>query len=262
MKFSEYIILVENQAREIPGYEAKQKIAEHCQDVIKNNIWIYRGIPNTSEYLFGNATFSPPRKSANTYNFATLIIDNSTEWQEFPKRSKSYICSSSKNYAGGYGKLYRVYPYDGANIGICSGRDIWWSFKQTMDKLDISSIDALNQTLKKLFEAVLNKNQVDLSYDALKQACEEIDIKLHQHNYDFFEFASHYGQLHPVCFNLLIQLTKQYKLPLLHGLTRLLDPVVNGFTHINISHAKSGTLPSNNEVWTDSPCIFELIKKP
>jgi hypothetical protein len=260
MKFSEYILLMENQARNIDSVEAKQLIQDHCQIIIKNNYYIYRGIPNNSKYLFGNAVFDPPRKSANTFNFTTLIIDNSPLWAKYPKRSKSYICSTDKLCAETYGTLYRVYPFDGANIGICPTRDIWWSFRSTLTGTNCQSLDVLNTVLRRIFLEVLNRDHVDESFVDLKTACADIDAVLAKCNYDFDIFDNKYNMLPETCFTLLNQLTRNRD-SLLQELIKILDPIKNNFSHIKLTKTKSTPLPFNKEVWTDSPCIFELITK-
>ena len=259
MKFSKYLLLCENKAQPISEEEAERIANEKCNIILQSNIHIYRGINSKEPYMFGDAKFDIPRKSAYTSNFSTLIIDNSPNWNEYPKRSKSYICSGSNVYAGGYGTLYKVYPFDGANIGICPDVDIWYSFVQTLAKLNITCIDNLNHIIELIFESMTNRVNVDKSFASLKSACEEIDTILSARNYDFYKVASDFDHMRPNCFNLLRYLTKQHKTPLLHGFMTLLDPTVNNFTHIKLNEITSKPLFHNNEVWTDSPCIFEKV---
>lgn len=72
------------------------------------------------------------RKSANTNNLYTSIIDNHAEWKKYPKRSQSIICSSSTKGAAPYGNIFCVFPEDGANYGVCPTNDIWGSFSRTI----------------------------------------------------------------------------------------------------------------------------------
>ena len=39
------------------------------------------------------------RKTHDTFNYYTLILDNAPDWKDFPKRSKSLICSLNKKTA-------------------------------------------------------------------------------------------------------------------------------------------------------------------
>jgi len=73
------------------------------------------------------------RKSANTYNYYTLWMDNDPAWASFPKRSRSLICSTSLNIASSYkgqgGKPMVVIPVENCTIGVCSAADLWESFR-------------------------------------------------------------------------------------------------------------------------------------
>lgn len=78
---------------------------------------------------FGESTASTPRQSANTANYYTMWIDNSPLWKEFPKRSQSFIGSSSEFVAEGYGDVALMIPFDNAKIGVCPRNDFWVSFR-------------------------------------------------------------------------------------------------------------------------------------
>jgi hypothetical protein len=43
----------------------------------------------------------------------------------WPKRSNSFICSSTKVYSGGFGELFILIPYNGTKIAVCPERDFW-----------------------------------------------------------------------------------------------------------------------------------------
>lgn len=68
---------------------------------------------------------SEPRRSRNTYNYYTLVMDNDPAWGIFPKRSQSLICESS--FQRGMSGLFLVIPEDGTKIGVCPNQDIWGS---------------------------------------------------------------------------------------------------------------------------------------
>ena len=100
----------------------------------KKGIAIYRGSKKfTSEII----KFSDPasretdRVSTNTYNYYTLWMDNDPDWAEYPKRSKSLICSTLYTTARDYGKVAVVVPLTNCNIGVCPEDDLWYSFKIT-----------------------------------------------------------------------------------------------------------------------------------
>src|SRR5271168_3608736 len=107
-------------------------LEENCSNAIqamKENKFIYKGF-NTN--LGHNFLLTDPsqkeRKSANTSNQYTLLMDNLPAWKEYPKRSRSLVCSTSSDRAASYGNVYLVLPFNGARIGICPEYDIWDSF--------------------------------------------------------------------------------------------------------------------------------------
>lgn len=129
--------LTELTSRLIPEKEEKilSILRTKCSDAYTNwtnnsNCCIWRGVSNTpANWYLADSSNAPPRKSANTLNYYTLIIDNSPRWSKFPKRSQSFVCSTSKATAGAYGTaLFAVFPFNGTPIGICPRNDIWDSF--------------------------------------------------------------------------------------------------------------------------------------
>lgn len=55
-------------------------------------------------------------------------MDNSPYFKDYPKRSRSLICTTSKEVAGSYAKdrgIYVIFPLNGARIGLCPDGDIW-----------------------------------------------------------------------------------------------------------------------------------------
>ena len=255
MKFSQYLILTENQAHYISDTDAIKMLKVKCQYAYTHNIPIYRGMPSKNEYQFGSAEFDEPRRSANTTNYSTLIIDNSPEWAPYPKRSKSYICSTDAKYATEYGSLYKVFPFDGANIGICPELDIWFSFHKLQSVGGITDISTFNRMLQDLFFYHYNQqDRNDTTFENIKQGCESIDAYVKSINYD-------YNQLPPYKLESwerrgLEKLTRN-KQPILSNIMKVLSPSANGFEHTNIEQITK--LPSHREVWTDSPCIFKRI---
>ena len=98
----------------------------------KYNFAIFRGSKtyNQSKVMFSNpASRIEPRKSAmNIGNYYTLWMDNNPEWAEYPKRSKSLICTSCSAFANWYGFVKVVIPLVNTKIGVCPEIDIWKSF--------------------------------------------------------------------------------------------------------------------------------------
>ena len=71
------------------------------------------------------------RKSQNTPNFYTMILDDLAKENGFPLRSKSLVGSTSDSdadgYAGPYG-LFAMIPFDDAKVGFVNDTDMWDKF--------------------------------------------------------------------------------------------------------------------------------------
>ena len=177
------------------GNQRTQKISEedfvdilehHCAQAVININYtpIYRGI-NTAAFgkqlqlKVGDSTVGAPRVSKNTKNYYTLWVDNSKEWKDFPKRSRSFICSTSRTYADDFGEVYLVIPYDNAQIGICPESDYWYSF-DIID--DLSSLNSLIDNISSIFLDLeigdMDINDMDPSdFDFLLSFLETINVK-------------------------------------------------------------------------------------
>lgn len=68
------------------------------------------------------------RTSAHTSNEYTVLMSNLPEWNAFPKRSESLICSFSQDFASDYGQTYGVVLPNKFRLGVAPNFDIWESF--------------------------------------------------------------------------------------------------------------------------------------
>jgi hypothetical protein len=107
-----------------------KNIVTNCSEAVllaKQNKFIYRGIRSIDSDIVHVEPSKFIRRSANTSNYYTMIIDSLPEWSMFPKRSQSIICSTNCEYARGYGGGYSyvVLPVNGNKWGICPDNDIW-----------------------------------------------------------------------------------------------------------------------------------------
>jgi hypothetical protein len=102
-----------------------EQLKEKCSvalSIFSTPIW--RGFQNHTQPIVIADPSTGVRKSQNTTNYFTSLIDSSPYMKGWPKRSKSFICSTS-NYAGEFGKTYAIFPVDNARIAVCPGFDIW-----------------------------------------------------------------------------------------------------------------------------------------
>lgn len=100
---------------------------------IKNGGLVYRGF---SKAISGDSYGAPKsfvavdsstgeRTSRDTDNAYQICMDYSPAMAGWPKRGKSFICSSSKSTADGYGDPYVMVPLDGTKIAVAPVGDIF-----------------------------------------------------------------------------------------------------------------------------------------
>jgi len=216
---------------------------------------IYRGIYGGGSDYTGPILVTPDpkieRKSMNTaLNFYTLFINHSPAWKNFPKRQT--ICSTDiDRVRDGYSieakDVFRVYPKNGAKIGICPEEDIWDSgFNEYNNTLE--TIFSFAERLKKI------KKKTDwfapnITWNKIIKACEIVDSvkdiianspKIKADLIYMLDYDSHIDDyLH-------------FNIPFLKFITtHLFSPYEFGVKHI-----KNFSASNNVEVWTDAPTLM------
>lgn len=227
---------------------------KHCSEVFSHDTpFVARGIDmNLSgpEDIFGLSKPSTiERRSANTSNEYNLLLSNLPSWKKYPRRNKSNICTTAGNleYAGNFGVIMTVLPFNGAKFGVCPKYDLWGSFKTLEDLYGDKdyTVSYLNHELTKLIEeAGIKLIHSNDSYEVLVSA---------------LDAATKYLQ------GPKLKIDKKYKLiyqdvingsmTLLQFLEKILDPKVNGFRLTNYAGLKSIS-SGEHEVWTDSDCLM------
>lgn len=163
-----------------PAYNAGELTAlvdivrDNCKDsiwMIKENKPIWRGSLDTSFEGAGAVvdTTATQRRSQNTSNHYTVIFDNHPDRKDFPKRSRSFICSTDMQRASSYARnnnerTFAIIPFDGAKIGAVNSKDMWdtvidlfarsediETFNEYWDQLDIEpTIESFEEFGKRL----------------------------------------------------------------------------------------------------------------
>lgn len=222
---------------------------------------IYRGIKN--DISFGLIRPSEHvRVSANTKNYYTLLIDNSKRWSEYPKRSKSVVCSTNKKKAGNYGQPFKVFPKIGSKIGVCPVDDIFYSFPRLEDVLGIRKMSDFNYFLEYIYEWVLGYSEElsETSFTKLKAQLNLIGesekfIELYQTE----KFKNNPEQKRlPSSIQDNIEKAAEFFFPNFNTfyemIDHLLDPKKNGFNLVN--YKKGLEMPKNKEVWISSDSVL------
>ena len=216
---------------------------------------IYRGEDARSEGVLYVEPAKFKRRSANTDNYYTEIVDNSDRWQMYPKRSQSLICSNDLSTSRGYGTAYVVLPKADPVIGVCPNGDWWYSFPQIQELVGEGATPAdLNSILNYIYYTLTHDEMGRApSYPVLMDALQDIDRQnpywqgrsagstdsgntLFRGGTPFKDKAA----------NRLLKLGGN----LLRTCEKLLDPAANNFQARNLSELR---LTGEHEVWLSAP---------
>src|SRR5574343_359109 len=138
----------ENQFHDFLNYNCKEyfKICEEFS-LNGNQFKLYRGFPYfkgddiPDNYYYERTSFTPEsfigdtttrntlRKSIESSNFYNFLMDfYLPSFSNFPKRTKSLICSNLLDIAESFGTPLYVIPFDNVNVAITTYGDIWGTF--------------------------------------------------------------------------------------------------------------------------------------
>ncbi len=226
--------------------EIKTFLEEKCPIAYNSPFKIYRGIRSGSNYFMYGDSNSFERKSANTFNYYTLLLDNVLpEWKEYPKRSRSFICTTNKNYSRVYGRSYQVFPVGNPLIGICPDDDFWGSFQP-----QISDLGKFGRFLENLSEHIINiigdYSYLNEDIQSLKLFISLIDSGWQKYKITVLNFAAKYNITFPSGMYGINSFTE--------ALEYLFDPVKH-----NIQLHKLSNLSYENttsEIWFSGPAYF------
>ncbi|MCK5017251.1 MAG: hypothetical protein KAS32_09270 [Candidatus Peribacteraceae bacterium] len=222
--------------------EALKRVKEECSmswNAYKKGHAIYRGTDTPQN---NKAVYYPERKgrmSANTRNYYTLVIDNHPKWKGYPKRSDSYICSTSQDTANQFGIPFVVFPKDGSNYGIASSFDLWVSFEKTLDGYNGDLAD-LNDSIEIIIQDVFEWGELPnpRTFGDLKKIFKSIDQEFKDLGSDITKDIIKEQPL-----------LTGYKGDMLKLFQQILDPDKNKFKQTK----NPSKIPenSNQEVWVD-----------
>ena len=171
-----------SRAQQLELLTAQRIVKEHAPknvQLIKENLQdnvIYRTVES---YVYKDYNLVDPRlrvrQSRNTTNLYTLLVDNSSDWSNFPKRSRGII-SYLDIMPQDHGYEFLVIPFDTAKFGLCSAVDFWLSFNYLKDRTGINAMDTFNVHLGNILrETSLWDIHSSLTYDDLKKGFKQID---------------------------------------------------------------------------------------
>ena len=183
-----------NVVEEIDHEDAVLYVENNCKDFLKlyqtTTDYVWRGMRKDDLYYLGDST-SQQRKSSNTLNYYNLFMQNMPEWDKFPDRLRSFICSSREETAREFGNTYLVFPEDGVTFGICPSSDLWASFKWDLHNEFNSSLEILS----KEYGIKLDEYNVKKFEDGLKKIESEIRTS-YDSEAEFTDSLMKYGVSH------------------------------------------------------------------
>jgi hypothetical protein len=104
-------------------------IEKHCAGYLHQDRILWRGNQRAVEgCLYGDSRKGEERNSISTSNTYNIWIDGLPAFKDWPKRRRSFICSTSKKVAQGYSSQELpmiAIPYDGQPLAGVGRADIW-----------------------------------------------------------------------------------------------------------------------------------------
>lgn len=183
------------------------------------------------------------RKSKNTFNYYTLIINNDPTWKDFPKRKLIAQHTTTENIdTYDTRTIYVIIPFNGIKWGVCTEHDMWYSIKGVEDLSQVNR--DLNDIADYLEIEIRDDNLKDFKEDLKK-----IDLELKDANdiYDFDDFGAYVynfkdsGNIYDYYINLLKPERNNIKV----------------LTSRQIYELPVG----DREVWTDGECLMIQLDK-
>jgi len=253
MNFKRYLIersygaydSVPKRTKEITKEEALKLLETKCKKSLKGTP-IYRGLTGLpSNYGYADPANSPmARISRNAEgNYYTLLMDNLPSWKGYPKRSKSFICSTDDMKASGYGDMYYVFPVNGAKIGVCSSGDVFHSFPQLHKYYPVLSY--FNMSCQDIFKQYAHAEPQ--TYKELIEGLKKIQKKAEEWDAagKIEEFGDYWGMFWYYAYTSMNGDMLKY-------INFMMSPRENHFLLKKAGY----DLPDDNEVWTEGPCVF------
>jgi len=228
-----------------PSPEIIQKIKKDCAFALKGSRPIYRGMETHLDFMYSN-TPEIPRESANTHNYYTILMDELPSWSSFPKRSLSWICSTSRFTASDYGNLFRVLPVGNPDIVIADKEDLWFSFIKGLSliSVELEDMDEFNQTIS----IIINKTD-NQPPKTLKSLASIIDQAAHNQQ-NGSKIVDEWSSAEVAAHELLNEVNQKGGFVSL--MNNVLDPELNDFYITKLNNLYDKT----SEVWFSGPAYF------
>ena len=169
--------LYESRNEQMPSDSAVRWMENYSEDYLNAGKWLYRGFNADVGIMHGSTASGTARKSKNTNNYYTLWMDNHPDFAKFPKRSRSFICSTNRNYAEEFGNAHLVVPKDTAIVGTTGKEDIW--AVEPYPKLTLENWNNLTHSVLQFFgESVDDDSWEDFSAALKRTTLDDLEVRL------------------------------------------------------------------------------------
>lgn len=258
---------------------------KNCKLYNPDRMKIYRGNrlldDEDTAYAYSDPRSASPRPSRNTESFTMWLMENMDEWQKYPRRSQSLICSTTSSYARSYGRTFVVIPYDTARVGVCATSDFFHTITDNLGA-DVPEYNSLISTFIEQTIYLMRSFGKDKNINAPTFGIGSYSYGSHkkpptkEHFFSLLKSFDRFYLKHPELIGSLS--VKSYystntkiekmiidglsrKMPLVDILGQKLTPEENGFELYNMQNfdllkIAHSTGSYGNEVWTDGPALF------
>jgi len=174
----------ESRSQELSEEKFKEILDSKCKNWNLDNQQIYRGISSNSKpFLYINPKeHERLRRSNEGVNIYTIIMDNSSRWSGYPKRSESLIATNDWAFTSDYAEwegddlnYHVVIPYDNTTWGITPKDDLWFAYD--VDKLGLIDLSEFNNVVSNAIGKMRGVNRVDINtWSDLENIVNQIDF--------------------------------------------------------------------------------------
>jgi hypothetical protein len=222
----------------------------------KNKSIIYRGIK--PDIIMPDISIQTPgdRISENTINLYTrLFSDILPSWKDYPKRSQSFICTTSLKDAEAYGAAYITLPINGTKIGVCQESDIWYSFSNVSEDF-YSNLNTYISKIYGLMNKIANIKKDDLINMNNNELINVFNIVTEVIKNPKYAYTGSNEIIRT-----MINEIKNTGISMLDYLNTQLSPYENYFQLVDINNYNITTKDTVREVWFSAPAIFVSVDK-
>lgn len=215
--------------------ETVKFVADNCKEFIERPILIHRTMGTAKANFFWSEPIR--RVSRDCPNWYTLMMDNSKEWEGYPERGKSFICTLGDNESlGAY--YYIVIPNDNSKWGLANVDDIYSCFYNYLGSGPDDFFEFLNYYSNELGLGGIS----DESYPEMIKDINKLEENITGNNLE----KSHFVIQNFIKVNDYHNLVRKIK--------TAMEPEKNGFTLKKYTELKQSQI--HRECWTNSPCVF------